>query len=194
MSARHHNQSRARRLALGATAALLGSAAVAAPAIAAEPPAPGHQIISFPPRDLVSATGYVQGVDAYVQVIRGGDTIAISTPVQPVDDPGTAGFDGLVEVNHPGGGCWSTATGTPDIQPGDKIRVFQEQQDPTSAGALISVADDTTTTAGFTTGKPIGAGLTVTVKGTAQTVDAAGNPKGAQIPLAQIEQRLINKD
>jgi hypothetical protein len=184
------------RLALGAVGALLASALLAAPSMAAEPPAPGHQVISFPQRDFVSATGYVRGVDAYVEVIRNGVPIAISTPVQPQDDPATTAFDGLVEVNHPGGGCWDTSTGTPDIGPGDKIRVFQEQDDPTTPGVIdmIPVADDTTTTAAVTAGRPVVSGLTVTVKGTAQTVDAAGNPTGVPIPLAQIEQRLINKD
>src|SRR3954447_3817126 len=172
MNANPRPNSRARKWALGAAGTLVASGLAAAPALAAEPPAPGHQVISFPQRDFVSATGYVQGVDAYVEVLRGGAPIAISTPVQPQDDPATTGFDGIVEVNHPGGGCWSTTTGTPDIKPGDKIRVFQEQQDPSSAGAMISVADDTTTTAAVTTGKPIVAGLTVTVKGTAQTLDA----------------------
>ena len=97
-------RSRTGKVALGAGGTLLASAIVAIPALpsmAAEPPAPGHEIISFPQRDFVSATGFVQGVDAYVQVIRGGVPIAISTPVQPEDDPATAGFDGLVEVNHP---------------------------------------------------------------------------------------------
>jgi len=192
----HDTQSRARKLAFGAAGTLLASAAFAAPAMAAEPPQVGHQVISFPQRDFVSATGYVQGVDAYVEVIRGGVPIAISTPVQPVDDPGTTGFDGLVEVNHPGGGCWSTTTGTPDIQPGDKVRVFQEQDDPTTPGVvdMIPVADDTTTTASVTAGSPVVSGLTVTVKGTAQTLNAAGEPTGTRIPIAQIEQRLINKD
>jgi hypothetical protein len=194
MNANPRRDSRARKWALGAAGTLVASGLAAAPALAAEPPAPGHQIISFPQRDFVSATGYVQGVDAYVEVLRGGAPIAISTPVQPQDDPATTGFDGIVEVNHPGGGCWSTATGTPDIKPGDKIRVFQEQQDPSSAGAVISVADDTTTTAAVTAGRPLVSGLTVTIKGTAQGLDAAGNPTGVQIPLAQIEQRLINKD
>jgi hypothetical protein len=196
MTANQRTNSRARKLALGAAGTLVASGLAAAPALAAEPPAPGHQIISFPQRDFVSATGYVQGVDAYVEVIRAGVTIAISTPVQPQDDPSTSTFDGLVEVNHPGGGCWSTATGTPDIQPGDKVRVFQEQDDPSTPGVvdLISVADDTTTTASVTAGRPVVSGLTVTIKGTAQTLDGAGIPTGVQIPLAQIEQRLINKD
>jgi hypothetical protein len=183
-----------RQLALGAAGAIVISTSLAGPALAAEPPAPGHQIISFPQRDFVSATGYVMGVDAYVEVLRDNKAIAISTPIQPQDDPATAAVEGLVEVNHPGGGCWSTATGTPDIKPGDKIRVFQEQGDPTNPGVLIPVADDTTTTAAVTAGTPSASGLTVTVKGTAQTLDAAGNPTGVQIPLAQIEQRLINKD
>jgi hypothetical protein len=190
-------QWRARKMALGAAGTMLASGLVAAaPTLAAEPPVAGHEIISFPQRDFVSAAGYVQGVDAYVEVIRGGVPIAISTPIQPEDDPATTGFDGLVEVNHPGGGCWSTATGTPDIQPGDKVRVFQEQDDPSTPGVVdvISVADDTTTTASVTTGRPVVSGLTVTVKGTAQTLDAAGNPTGVQIPLAQLEHRLINRD
>jgi hypothetical protein len=190
-------RARARNVSLGAAGALLASGLVAAaPTLAAEPPVAGHEVISFPQRDFVSAAGYVQGVDAYVEVIRGGVPIAISTPIQPEDDPATTGFDGIVEVNHPGGGCWSTATGTPNIQPGDKVRVFQEQDDPSTPGIVdvISVADDTTTTASVTTGRPVVSGLTVTVKGTAQTLDAAGNPTGVQIPLAQIEQRLINRD
>src|SRR4051794_2765802 len=194
MNANPRPNSRARKWALGAAGTLVASGLAAAPALAAEPPAPGHQIISFPQRDFVSATGYVMGVDAYVEVIRGGVPIAISTPVQPQDDPATSVVEGLVEVNHPGGGCWSTTTGTPDIKPGDKIRVFQEQQDPSSAGAVISVADDTTTTAAVTAGRPVVSGLTVTVKGTAQGLDGAGVPTGKQIPLDQIEQRLINKD
>jgi hypothetical protein len=190
------NKARARKLTLGAAGVLLVSGIAAVPALGAEPPQAGHQVISFPQRDFVSASGYVQGVDAYVQVIRGGEPIAISTPVQPEDDPATAAFDGIVEVNHPGGGCWSTETGTPDIQPGDKIRVFQEQDDPSTPGVVdvIPVADDTTTTASVTTGRPLVSGLTVTVKGTAQTLNTAGNPTGLPIPVAQIEQRLINRN
>jgi hypothetical protein len=187
-------KSRARKLALGAVGTLLASAAVAAPAMAAEPPAPGHEVISFPQRDFVSASGYVQGVPAYVQVIRGGVVVASSTPVLPEDDPSTTGFDGIVEVNHPGGGCWDTVT--PDIRPGDKVRVFQD--DPADLGAATQISDDTTTTAAVTAGKPVlelvnGVNV-VTIHGTAQGLDAAGNTTGVPLPLAQIEQRLINRD
>src|SRR3954447_9968446 len=91
-------QSRARKLALGAAGTLLlTSAAVATPAMAAEPPAPGHEVISFPARSFVSAAGYAKGVDAYVQIIRDGHVVATSTPVEPQDDPSTTGFDGIVE-------------------------------------------------------------------------------------------------
>jgi len=108
---------RAHRSTLGLAGALIASAALAAPAMAAdEPPLPGRLITSFPTRDFVSATGYTEGVPATVQVRRLNpatgalELVARSTPVLPKDDPGTPGFDGLVEVNHPGGGCWNTIT------------------------------------------------------------------------------------
>ena len=185
-----HPKSCARKLALGAVGTLLASAAVATPAMAAEPPAPGHEVISFPQRDFVSASGYVEGVPAYVQVIRAGHVVASSTPVLPEDDPATRGFDGIVEVNHPGGGCWDTVT--PDIRPGDKVRVFQD--DPADLGAATQISDDTTTSAAVTASKPALEGGVVTIHGTARTLDANGVPTAQPLPLAQIEQRLINRD
>jgi len=183
-------QSRARKLALGAAGTLLlTSAAVATPAMAAEPPAPGHEVISFPARDFVSASGYAPGVSAFVQVIRGGHVVATSTEVVP-------GLDGIVEVNHPGGGCWDTVT--PDIRPGDKVRVYQD--DPGDPAAATQINDDTTTTAAVTATKPAleldpATGRTVvTIHGTARTLDANGVPTTQRLPLAQIEQRLIDKD
>src|SRR4051794_4132778 len=179
-------QSRARKLALGAAGTLLlTSAAVATPAMAADPPAPGHEVISFPARDFVSASGYTRGVPAYVQVIRAGRVVATSTPVLPVDDAGTNGFDGIVEVNHPGGGCWDTVT--PNIRPGDKVRVYQD--DPADPAAATQINDDTTTTAAVTSGKPVLEGGVVTIHGTAQTLNPAGKPTGVPLPLSQIEQR-----
>jgi hypothetical protein len=184
---------RAARRILAATAgAVVLPAAFALPAMAAEPPAIGHQVISFPQRDFVSATGYTAGVPAYVQVQRRNaatgalELISQSSAVMPQDDPTTSAFDGLVEVNHPGGGCWMNVT--PDIRPGDKVRVFQQQDDPTSPfNDPISIADDTTTTADVQTGRPqlkAGTASTIVMTGTAQS-------NGAQIPLAQIEARLI---
>jgi hypothetical protein len=192
----HDTKSRTRKLAFGAAGTLLASAAIATPAMAAEPPAPGHEIISFPQRDFVSASGYAKDVPAYVQVIRAGHVVATSTPVLPEDDPATTAFDGIVEVNHPGGGCWDTVT--PDIRPGDKVRVYQD--DPAAQGEATQLNDDTTTTAAVTATKPAlevdpTTGKTVvTIHGTAQGLDATGNVTGVPLPLAQIEQRLINKD
>ena len=183
-----------RRTLLSIACVAPACAATAAPAMAAEPPALGHQVISFPARDFVSATGYAQGVPAVVQVTRKDPAtgkqalVAQSTSVMPQDDPGTPGFDGLVEVNHPGGGCWTNIT--PDIRAGDKIRITQRD----SAGTVIS--DDITTTAFVTVGRPevkAGTSDVVVIKGTAQSMTpSTGTPLAKQIPLAQIEQRLIS--
>ena len=193
---------RAHRSTIGIAGALFASAALAAPAMAVEePPLPGHQIISFPTRDFVSATGYTQGVRATVQVRRRNpvtgtlDLIAKSAPVMPQDDPSTPGFDGLVEVNHPGGGCWQTIT--PNIQPGDKVRVLQRQDDATTdINDPILISDDQTTTAKVVTGRPeitlpATGTATVRLRGTAQRLNGQGQPLAAQVPVAQLESRLI---
>ncbi|MFD1055379.1 Ig-like domain-containing protein [Terrabacter terrigena] len=132
-----------------------------------------HTIISFPERDFVSADGYAQGDPVTVEVIRSGFTVGIAH-VDPQDDLTTPGFDGLVEVNHPGGGCWETVT--PDIRPGDVVRTT------TGSGTV-----DQTTTAGVTVTQPATAidATTIQIKGTAV---AAG---GGQIPIDQIEARVI---
>jgi hypothetical protein len=160
---------------------VLGLVALAVPAIASavnEPPVPPHSIISFPQRDFVSAAGFQASESVTVNVIRNGVTIGTSEPITPQDDPKTPGFDGIVEVNHPGGGCWLTTT--PDILPGDVVRT-------TAQG---SGAQDQTTTANVTADAPTNpAPGTVVITGTAQ--DSSGKP----LPLAQVEQRLVaNKD
>src|SRR3954453_14917260 len=169
--------------------ALFGGPASAA-VTPSEPPTPGppvHQIISFPERDFVSATGYKQGVAAIVTIKRYNtatkklDVIAKSEPTLPQDDPDTTEFDGLVEINHPGGGCWTTIT--PDIRAGDKVQVTQG----TGASA---VSDDTTTTAYVKAGKPAQLNAnTVVIHGTAQSMTTtSGQSLAKQIPNAQIEQ------
>ena len=129
-------------------------------------------------RDFVSATGYAQSDRPTVEVIRNGALIGRAAGLVPQDDPKTPGFDGLVEVNHPGGGCWGAGAGspnvTPDILPGDVVR--------------ITTAPDTgdqTTTANVTAGpvEDLGDG-TIVVRGTAQ--DAAGRP----LPVDQLEARI----
>jgi len=181
-NARTHGASRGlgnSRARILAGAAALGVAALAAPAsalaVANEPPALPHSIISFPQRDFVSAGGFDQADRVVVSLLRNGVTIGTSGEITPQDDPTTPAFEGLVEVNHPGGGCWTTTT--PDILPGDIVRT-------TIVGTAI---EDQTTTANVTADAPTSPSPdTITVTGTAQ--DAAGNP----LPLAQIEQRLVS--
>ena len=175
---------RARRRARAAitTAAAMGviAAATAVPAGAAPVPQLPHHIISFPQRDFVSADGFDDNEGPVtVRVVRNGVTIATSSPVDPQDDPKTLNVkDGIVEVNHPGGGCWVGTT--PDILPGDEITTTTKDN-----------VTEGTTTANVTASLPVENPLThvITVQGTA--LDAAGHP----LPLDQIEQRLVaNKD
>jgi len=165
------------RAVITTAAALSATAALAVPAGAAPPPPPGHTLISFTQRDFVSDQGFsLSDGPVIVNVIRNGAIIATSTPVTPADDPKTTGvFDGLVEVNHPGGGCWVTST--PDILPGDTIRMT------TKSGTGFS--EDTTTANVTAEPAELGAGSTVVVHGTAQA--AAGGP----LPIDQIEQRIV---
>jgi hypothetical protein len=155
----------------------------------ATPPVMAHQIISFPQRDFVSGSGYVDRFDpadplsvarVTVTVIRNGKVWATSESIFPADDPATTDFDGIVEVNHPGGGCWLNFT--PDIRPGDIIRYtdgFGMPDQTTTSNLFAERATDLATD-----GTPLPAGE-VRIHGTAQ--DAAGNP----INISQLEQRLI---
>src|SRR3954447_10846529 len=117
---------RARTVTAGTMLVLLLLPAGAMAAIN-EPPKAPHNIIVFPERDFISATGYAATDVATVEVFRNSLLIGRATGVVPQDDPKTTGFDGLVEVNHPGGGCWGDGPGspntTPDILPGDVARI-----------------------------------------------------------------------
>jgi hypothetical protein len=148
---------------------LLRAPVSSAQALVNDPPVAPHSIIVFPERDFVSAEGYdPAGGVVTVSVIRGGAVVSVAHV--------TPDRFGLVEVNHPGGGCWEDVT--PDIRPGDVVR--------TTTAAGVS---DQTTVAGVTAALPVQIdATTVQVHGTAQ--DAAG----AQLPLNQIEQRLLNPD
>ncbi len=137
--------------------------------VANDPPVAPHSLIAFPARDFISATGYTPGASYFFTLIRGGQTY-VSTPF-------AADATGLVEVNHPGGTCWTV--NTPDMRPGDVIRI-------TDASGVA----DQTTVANVTADRPIAVNAsTIVIRGTAQ--DALGNP----LPLAQLDQRLIaNRD
>ena len=179
--------------------ALVACSVLAAPAGAAEPPAPGHQITALPTRDAVIARGYVADVPAVVQVRRRSaetgllELVSRSAPILPADDPDTAEFDGIVQVNRSAGGCWGDVT--PDIRPGDKVRVIQRTRATDDTPAAV-VADDQTTVANVTTGRPTivrgDTSATIVLKGTAQRQDGQGRPLAAQIPRAQLDASLVS--
>ena len=129
----------------------------------------------FPTRDFVSASGYtITEGPVTVSVIRNGITVATSEPITPQDDPATPTFDGIVDVNHPGGGCWTGIT--PDIRPGDIVRLT------TAAGV-----PDQTTSANVIALRAIQTGPdTIQVHGTAQ--DALGKP----LPADSLRQRIVS--
>ncbi|CAH0279724.1 hypothetical protein SRABI83_03887 [Arthrobacter sp. Bi83] len=178
MKSERNHQRVAAGLAAGALAILaVQSAAVpASAAINAVPVAP-HSILVFPVRDFVSASGYARTDVATVQVLRGGAVIGTASNLIPQDDPGTAGFDGLVEVNHPGGGCWDGVT--PDIRTGDVVRVL----------TAPTVGDET-----FTANVTVTQQATKTGPGTVVMKGTAVAPGGGQIPIDQIEARIVAKN
>jgi hypothetical protein len=169
-----------------------GPQTAASAAVANDPPAAGHNVTAYPARDFVSGEGYVKrdaagnpvldaagnqiGQTVIVEVFRAGAGGAFSIVGQ---GKATADSTGLVEVNHAGPGCWGTAAfaNTPDIRPGDVVRITPTDTD----------VPDQTTVSNVYVGSPIQtAADTVVVKGTA--ADAAGKP----LPLDQLEGRIIS--
>jgi hypothetical protein len=153
-----------------------------------DPPTGTHSILPFPQRDFVSSTGYALSEGPVkVSVIRGGRTVATSTAISPVEDPATPGL-GLVEVNHPGGGCWFDAT--PNLLPGDIVRYTnaagQAEQTRTRfvtayRAVMVRAAD-----AGLSNG-------VVEAHGRALNFD--GTPMAAAEASVQVESRLVaNRD
>jgi len=158
----------------GATTA---PAAPVAPPAGSLPPATSvgavvapHSLIAFPSRDFISADGYTPGHNVAFSVLRGGTLVGQSDAI-PVD--GT----GLAEVNHPGGGCWTSTTQTPNIRPGDVVRITD----------LTTGAAEETTVANVTVNKP-----TSPSAGTVVVTGQALNPDGTAMDLAQVEQRFVN--
>src|SRR5205807_4149095 len=131
-------------------------------------------ILVFPQRDFVSASGYAADDRVVVKVIHsavnGGATVSTDpgNPIAPQDDPRAvagAPFAGIVEVNHPGGACWSQTT--PDIRPGDKVRItiVSNPLDSTRVGRA-----DETNVANVTAQRPVQLNpTTVQIHGTAAT-------------------------
>ncbi len=147
--------------------------------VANDPPKAPHDVIGFPARDFISATGYVAG-RAYNFSLFHPDGKQYASVNANASTDGT----GTVEVNHPGGACWIGTT--PNMKPGDVIRITD-----TTTGVA-----EQTTVANVAAERPlvqsvdaVTGGGTVVVHGTAQ--DSAGK----QIPVASLENRLVaNKD
>jgi hypothetical protein len=169
-------QSRSRRAL--AQAALVGLAVASITVIAgqaaqsANPPAAPNNIVVFPQRDFVTVEGYQGrvGQQATVTVTRNG--VETSRAVGRV-----AAGDVALEINHPGGVCWQGVT--PDIKPGDVVRVSFP------GGA----SDSTKTQRPVVTPQADGTGLR---KVGAFDLVVEGS-RGA-VPLSRIEQRIINPD
>lgn len=173
-------------LTMGQSTAALAATLPPASVVNSPPSAP-IQILVFPQRDFVSASGYTADDRVVVTVVHpSGATFSTdpNTPVIPQDDPRAAPgapFAGIVEVNHPGGACWFGTT--PNIGPGDKVRITIVSN-PIDA-ARVGRADETTV-ANVTAARPVQVdATTIQVHGTAQ--DAAGAP----LPVAQLEQRMV---
>ncbi|MDQ1482037.1 MAG: hypothetical protein QOF35_113, partial [Actinomycetota bacterium] len=170
------------RIAGAAVAAVVaGTLAQGAAAFAATPPVFPENILVFPNRDFVSLSGYQltrPGQTATITVHRGNILTGqaegkIALPTADATLPS-------LEVNHPGGVCWGTGVGapnvTPDIKPGDVVAVAF------SGGGSDSTVTQSPTVTGFT---HTPGSTQVVVNG---NLNALGGPNG--IP-AQMEQRTI---
>lgn len=184
-------------LALGVTVAgplvgvalPLAEAAVPPATTVNNPPSAGLNIITFPQRDFISSTGYHAGDTVQVSVSHPSGVSYTTGDVVPQADPRAAAgapFAGIVDVNHPGGACWPTTT--PDIRPGDTIRITITAN--AAEPARVGVADETVVR-NVTAGRPIQtAPDTVQIHGTAVQADGV-----TPIPVGEIEQRLVaNRD
>jgi hypothetical protein len=166
----HRNPARVASLVAGVAALV----ALVAPGAASAAVTAPHNVISFPSRDFVSASGYNINQPVTVEVQHpSGTIVGTVTDVTPKEDAATPGL-GLVEVNHPGGRCWTGVT--PDIRQGDTIRIINQ----------VTGAVDTSVVRNVTAARPVQTAVdTVQIHGTAQ--DAAGNP----LPVGELEQRLV---
>ena len=161
-------------VAASASAALVwsatGNAAVNAP----------HFINVFPSRDFVHIEGYTPGAQVKVTVHHDPALITSqSNAGQDASATGTVGADGIFEVNHPGGACWTGFT--PDIRPGDTVSV----SDPAAAPNTPPL--DSMVVQNVAGGRPIQtAPDTIVVHG------AAANADGSRPNVALLGSRLIN--
>jgi hypothetical protein len=82
------------------------------------PPVAPHVVEAFPDRDFVTAAGYTSGETVTVQALR---AIGANPDVVVGEATAVVGVDGIFEINHIGGACWSVIT--PNLVAGDRVRV-----------------------------------------------------------------------
>jgi len=142
-------------------------------------PAAPHAITTFPSRDFVNIAGYASSDVLTVEVWRGGFKVGTTLPFSPsIADPKAPGTF-MEDVNHLGEPCWSGVT--PDIRGNDVVKVLTSA----TTGDQAPIANVTVTSPAAES--PIGSG-TVVITGTA--VNAAGG----QIPIDQVEARIVAKN
>ena len=165
--------------ALGAALAMLAPSL--APAQVNNPPLLPQAITIFPSRDFVSVEGFAANADLAISVRRDGAEVS--------DAVGRTDATGLLEVNHPGGVCWRNVT--PDIVPGDTVRVTYRNTSNNQAKGLVAGSGAAANTLNATATQafvPAENPDVVVVKGQALLAN------GSRIPLARLEVRIINPD
>ncbi len=176
-----NRKGRAKKLFAVTATALLAALALAIPALAATPPVPPNNIVIFPERDFVVLEGYeaLVGQSVTVTVTRGNQTTSTASGTVGAGDPS-------LEINHPGGVCWTGVT--PNIKPGDEVTAAFSGGQTDSATTINVTAGDASRGANGTPNNPNDDRLIV--KGTARDADA---PNG-RVRIADLEQRIIQPE
>ncbi len=183
---------RTTKLIAASAAALVASAAMAA-ASWAMPSGDGvrdnHNVAVFHNLDFVAAFGYPVGDPLKIEVFRGPDLIGTASgPAQDIDE-GLL-LTGALEVNHgpegeaQPGDCWSEPLGVPNVRPGDRVVVTEENTGDTDEVLVDNIAitkgpHDVTATADKTD---------VALEGRASYAD------GRPIPIARLDSGEIRYD
>ena len=161
----HENSRRSRRLAAVVVSGVAMLAAM--PAIAS-----ANQVIAFPERDFLSGDGVTAGAIVNYTVTHPG--------VPSFNASVRADLDGLAEINHPGGACWTTMT--PDIRAGDVVSAT----DGVAADAVTFTVPNTQVQR-VTNPAP----GTIVVKGWAASDGGPTTPGTTRLPDDQVESRIV---
>ena len=160
-----------------------------------DPPV-NRSILAFYIRDYVSIGGmslYAMGV---VEVVRNGQVIAATEGLFPLPDPADlTGLSGVIELNHIGGECWPTFT--PDLAPGDVIRVtetsFTDVFD--AAGNLIDILIDVAKNQTYVQDLEVQTGVIQTGADTVEVMARALDARsGAALPAGAVQFRIISSE